>query len=74
MDELLELLSNIFPDVDFETEDALVDDGILDSDDLDSIVSEIEDQYGVTIPGELVSADNFNSAEDMYDLIRRLEE
>lgn len=74
MDELLELLSNLFPDVDFESEDRLVDDNILDSYDLDSIVSEIEDQFDVTVPAEYVNADNFNSAEDMYDMIQRLAE
>ena len=74
MDELLDLLSNLFPEVDFETEDRLVDDKILDSYDLDSIVTEIEDQFGVTIPAELVNEDHFNSAEDMYDLIQGLDE
>lgn len=74
MDELMDILSDLFPDVDFETEDRLVDDKILDSYDLDSIVSELEDQYGVTIPAELVNAENFNSVEDMYDLIQSLDE
>lgn len=72
MEELLEVLSNLFPEVDFETEDRLVDDKILDSYDLDSIVSEMEDQFGVTISQELVNADNFNSVEDMYDMIQKL--
>ncbi len=74
MEELLDVLSNLFPDVDFETEDRLVDDKILDSYDLDSIVTEIEDQFEVTIPAEMVNADNFNSAESMYDLIQKLDE
>jgi acyl carrier protein len=74
MDELLDLLANLYPEVDFETEDSLVDDGILDMDDVDAIVSEIEDQFGVTIPAELVTAENFNSADDMYDLIQKLDE
>ena len=74
MDELLDLLANLYPEVDFETEDSLVDDGILDMDDVDAIVSEIEDQFGVTIPSELVTAENFNSADDMYDLIQKLDE
>lgn len=74
MEELLDILSNLFPDVDFETEDRLVDDKILDSYDLDSIVTEIEDQFEVTIPAEMVNADNFNSAESMYDLIQKLDE
>lgn len=74
MDELLDVLCNLFPDVDFETEDRLVDDKLLDSYDLDSIVTELEDQFGVSIPADCVNADNFNSAEAMYDLIQKLDE
>ena len=74
MDDLLDILTNLFPDVDFETEDRLVDDKILDSYDLDSIVAEIEDQFGVTVPAEYVNARYFNSAEDMYDMIQKLDE
>lgn len=74
MDELLDILGNLFPDVDFETEDRLVDDKILDSYDLDAIVSELEDQYGASIPADCINAENFNSAEAMYDLIQSLVE
>lgn len=74
MEELLDILSNLFPDVDFETEDRLVDDGLLDSYDLESIVSELEDAFEVSIPADCINAENFNSAEAMYDLIQGLEE
>ena len=49
MDKLLELLKGIRPDVDFETETALIDDGILDSFDVVSIISELDDEFGVQI-------------------------
>lgn len=74
MEELLNLLSDLFPDIDFETEDALVDDGLLDTDDMESIASEVEDRLGVVIPGEELTAENFNSAEDLYELIQTLDE
>lgn len=73
MDELMEILYNLFPDVDFESEDRLVDDGILDTYDLDSIVAEIEDQLGVSVPTEYINADYFNSVDLMYELIQKLE-
>ena len=73
MDELLSILYDLFPEVDFEEEDRLVDDGILDSDDIDSIVTEVEAQLGVAIPEEYQNATYFNSAEDMYDLIQSLD-
>ena len=58
MEELIELLEEIQPDADFENCDTLIDDGILDSFAILSIVSELQDTYDITItpadiyPGE----------------------
>lgn len=72
MDKLLAILSDLNPDVDFETEDALIDGGILDSFDIVSLVAEIDDAFGVEIPAEALTAENFNSAQALYALIQRL--
>lgn len=72
MDELLEILTDLHPDVDFETCDTLIDDKILDSFDIVSIIAEINDVFDVTIPAEEIVPENFNSAEALYDLIERL--
>ena len=74
MDELLEILNELHPDVDFEVEDSLVDDHILDSLDIVSLISEIDDRFDVAIPAEEIIPENFNSAEAIYDLICRLED
>ena len=63
MDELLQILSDIHPEIDFETYDTLVDDKILDSFDIVSV-----------IPAEEIIPENFNSAEAIYDLIERIED
>ena len=49
MEKLLEILKGIRPDVDFENEDALIDDGVLDSFDVVSIISELDDEFGVQV-------------------------
>ena len=49
MDELLELLEDIKPTVDFRTCTGLIDDGYLDSFDILSIVSELNDAFGIEI-------------------------
>ncbi len=72
MDELLEILTDLHPDVDFETCDTLIDDKILDSFDIVSIIAEINDVFDVVIPAEEIIPENFNSAEALYDLIERL--
>ena len=72
MEKLLAILSDLNPDVDFENEDALIDGGILDSFDIVSLVAEIDDVFGVQIPAEELTAENFNSAGALFALIRRL--
>ena len=72
MDKLLEILKGIRPDVDFENETELIDEGILDSFDVVSIISEIDDAFGVQIRINELDPDNFNSAQAIYDLIQKL--
>ena len=74
MEELIELLNGIKPEVDFENNEHLIDDEELDSFDIVTIVAAINDQFDVEIkPGDIIP-ENFNSAEAMYELIQRLEE
>lgn len=72
MKEFIEMLKKIKPNVDFENEEALVDDGILESLDIISIISEIADKYGVVIPSDEIIPDNFNSAIALYELVEDL--
>ncbi len=74
MDELLEILNELHPDVDFEAQESLVDDRILDSLDIVSLISEINDRFDVAIPAQEIIPENFNSAKAIYALICRLEE
>lgn len=72
MEQLFELLKGVRPDVDFENETALVDDGILDSFDVVSIISEIDNVYGVQIRINELDPENFNSAEAIWNLVQTL--
>lgn len=72
MNDLLEILTDLHPDVDFETCDTLIDDKILDSFDIVSIIAEINDVFDVVIPAEEIVPENFNSAQALYELIERL--
>lgn len=74
MEDLLEILSSLHPEVDFESCDTLIDDKILDSFDIVSIISEIEDQFDVAISAEKITPQNFNSAQALYALIQELED
>ena len=72
MNELLEILEEIQPGVDYENCTSLIDDHILDSFSILSLVSEIEDEFEIEIlPAELIP-ENFNSAESLWNMICRL--
>ena len=72
MEELMQLLEELRPDVDFENETALIDNGILDSFDIVALVGELNDTFDIEIkPNNLIPA-NFNSAEAMMALIDQL--
>ena len=72
MEQLLEILKGIRPDVDFENETALIDDGLLDSFDVVSIISELDDAFGVQVRITELDPENFNSAESIWQLIQDL--
>ena len=74
MEQLLEILASLHPDVDFENSTDLIDDGILDSLDIVTLVTEINSVFDVTIPAEEIVPENFNSAEALMELIERLDE
>ena len=74
MEKLLEILNSLHPDVDFENTADLIDDGILDSLDIVTLVTEINSVFDVTIPAEEIVPENFNSAEALMALIERLDE
>ena len=74
MEKLLEILSQIRSDIDFGKEKALVDDGVLDSFDIVSIVSELGMEYDIDISIDDMTAENFNSAEAIFEMITRIQE
>ena len=69
MDELLEILNDLHPDVDFTEAEGLVDRQILDSFDIVTLVSEIADAFDVQITAEELIPENFNSLQAIYALI-----
>ena len=74
MNELLEILNGLHPEVNFETCESLIDDKILDSFDIIAIISQINEEFDVTISAEYIVPENFNSAKALYALIQKLED
>lgn len=71
-EKVLNLLSTEFADVDFTASEALMDDGILDSLILVELISALSMEYGIMIPYEEITPENFNSIAAISNLVERL--
>ena len=74
MEKLYEILEELQPEVDFTTCHNLVDGHYLDSLSILSLVAELEDEFDIVIPTVEIIPANFNSAEDIWAMIVRLQE
>ena len=69
MEQLIEILKELHPDVDYENCTK-----ILDSFDMITIIAEVHNRFDVVIPADELGPENFNSARALYALITRLED
>lgn len=72
IEDVIEVLRDVEEDVDYEACTTLVDDRVLDSFDILSIISALNDEFDISIPAKDVIPDNFNSAAALRDLVQRL--
>jgi acyl carrier protein len=73
MDELLEILTDVNDDVDFENCETLIDDGILDSFAILQIIAALSENYDISIPASEIIPENFNSAKALLKMVERLQ-
>ena len=71
-EQLMKILNELRPDVDFENETALVTDGILDSFDIVSLVGEINAEFDINVGVDELEPENFDTVAAMLDLIAEL--
>ena len=67
--QIIEILSEICPGIDFETETALIDDGLIDSLDIVAVVTELMEAFVVELGVDDLTPENFNSVEAIEELI-----
>ncbi len=72
MDELLAILNDINPDVDYENEDRLIDGKVYDSFSIISLISAISDTFDIELGPQHLIPENFNSAKAMWSMIQTL--
>ena len=74
MDELMDILMDIDPDVDYEHEERLIDGKVLDSFSIISLINEICDTFDIEISPKWMKNDNFNSVQAMWSMICAIRE
>ena len=70
-EQIIEILSEICPGVDFEQETALIDDGLIDSLDIVAVVTDLMDTFDVQLGVDDLTPENFNSVDAICQLIER---
>ncbi|HBJ12052.1 MAG TPA: phosphopantetheine-binding protein [Clostridiaceae bacterium] len=73
MEKIIKILKNIKPDIDV-TNNNLIDEEILDSFDIVTIVSAVDEEFDIQITARDIVPENFNSVEAIYNLVKKLEE
>lgn len=71
-EEIKEILQTLHEDVDFESEQTLVDGKILDSFDLVTLVTELGEAFDINITAKDFVVENFNSLERLTKMVLRL--
>lgn len=74
MEDILAILNEVRPDIDFPNAERLIDDNILDSFDIITIVGEFNEEFDIDIDVEDLEPENFNTVAAMQELITRLQD
>ncbi len=72
--KIIEILQKMHPEADVENTCALVDDGVLDSLDIVTLVTELNAAFDINIPATEILPDRFNSVDALCDMVRRLDD
>lgn len=70
-EKIIEILTELRPEFDFTEDVNFIEEGMLDSFDVVSLVDEIESAFGVAISGTDVIPENFCSIDAISDTIKR---
>ena len=72
MDELKNVLQELYPNIDFDNEETLYDDGIIDSVDVVTIISKLEETFDISVTMEYIQPNYFQSVETMWEMVEEL--
>jgi acyl carrier protein len=68
-EQIIKILNEIRPEFDFSDYDNYIDSGLLDSFDIISLVSSLDEEFGISIDGTDITPDNFSTLEAIKQLV-----
>jgi len=71
MNDIYEMLKELRPEHDFKASSNFIEDGLLDSFDLISLIDMLEEKYSVTIDGLDIIPENFDCVESIVKLVKK---
>lgn len=71
MEKIFAILEGLRPEVDFHSSDDFIGDGMLDSFDIVSLVSELEDTFGILIDALDITPENFSSSHTIAEVVKK---
>lgn len=71
MKRLRKIIADLHPEFEFTGEEKLIDSGILDSFDIVTLVTDVNEEYGISIPAEEICKENFDTEKNIAALIER---
>ena len=72
-EKVLGILEELRPDIDFESEEGLISDGLLESFDLIQLIAVLENEFGIEIGNRYVTVENFDSLDKIISLVESLQ-
>lgn len=72
MEKLLEILESIKPGVDFKNSKNMIEEGLIDSFDIVTIVAKINEEFDIEFSVSEVVPENFATVETLYKTIERI--
>jgi len=67
--KIVDFLTEIRPEFDFETSNNFIEEGMLDSFDIVSLVASLDEEFGISIDGTEILPENFSNVDSIFQLL-----
>ncbi|RLD26445.1 MAG: acyl carrier protein [Bacteroidetes bacterium] len=67
--KILDFLTEIRPEFDFSESSNFIEEGMLDSFDIVSLVASLDEEFGISIDGTEILPENFSNVDSIFQLL-----